>query len=68
MAGVIKPATPITKLSDADWDFTMDINMKGVFTCLRAELNAISPGGSIVSDLCVCSETASGTNDGLMLE
>ena len=49
MAGVIRPATPIADMTDDDWDFTMSINAKGVFSCLRAQIKAMSPNGSIVS-------------------
>lgn len=49
MAGIITNAVPITEVSDKDWDFTFDVNVKGVFNCLRAELKAMASGGSIVS-------------------
>lgn len=48
MAGVITPAKPITETSDEEWDFSLAVNAKGVFTCLRAEMRAMSDGGSIV--------------------
>lgn len=48
MAGVIVPATPVTELSDKDWDMTFSVNTKGIFNCLRAQLRAMSAGGSIV--------------------
>lgn len=49
MAGVITKATPITDLTDADWDFSFMVNTKGVFNCLRAQLRVVGEGGSIVS-------------------
>lgn len=49
MAGTITPATPVAEESDEHWDFTFSVNARGVFCCLRAELNAMRPGGSIVS-------------------
>ena len=49
MAGIIRPATPTAALTDEDWDLTMNVNAKGVLACLRAEINAMSNGGSIVS-------------------
>ena len=49
MAGVITPATPITAMSDDAWNFNSDVNTRGVFFCLRAQLNAMSKGGSIVN-------------------
>ena len=49
MAGIIKPARNITEVSDEDWDMTFDVNTKGVFNCIRAELRAMNSGASIVS-------------------
>lgn len=49
MAGTIMPATPITETSDDTWNFVFDVNTRGVFSCLRAQLRAMSDGGSIVS-------------------
>ncbi|KAL2041473.1 hypothetical protein N7G274_005855 [Stereocaulon virgatum] len=39
----------ISEMEDGDWDTVMDINLKGVFNCLRAELQRIEEGGSIVN-------------------
>jgi arginine metabolism regulation protein II len=49
MAGIITTATPITELSNQDWEFNFDVNARGVFYCLRAQLRVMSAGGSIVS-------------------
>lgn len=49
MAGVISPAKPITDETDETWNFNFDVNARGVFFCLRAQLRAMRPGGSIVS-------------------
>ncbi|KAF2705435.1 dehydrogenase with different specificitie [Pleomassaria siparia CBS 279.74] len=49
MAGVITKAKEVKELCDEEWDFSFAVNAKGVFNCLRAELNAMSDGGSIVS-------------------
>jgi NAD(P)-dependent dehydrogenase (short-subunit alcohol dehydrogenase family) len=49
MAGIITPATPITEVSDQTWDFNFAVNTRGVFFCLRAQLRAMTAGGSIVS-------------------
>lgn len=54
MAGIITPAMPITEMTDESWDFTFDVNARGVFSCLRAQLRAISEGGSIVCLLLPC--------------
>lgn len=48
MAGTITPAKPITETSDESWDLTFDVNARGVFSCLRAQLRAMSDGGSVV--------------------
>lgn len=50
MAGVITPACPVTRMTDGDWDFNFAVNARGVFACIRAQVNAMtSSGGSIVS-------------------
>jgi NAD(P)-dependent dehydrogenase (short-subunit alcohol dehydrogenase family) len=49
MAGVISPAKPITETPDEAWNFNFDVNARGVFFCLRAQLKAMGDGGSIVS-------------------
>ena len=49
MAGVISPACPVARMSDADWDFNFAVNARGVFSCIRAQVNAMTGGGSIVS-------------------
>lgn len=48
-AGVIRPGTPLKDETDENWAFTMDVNARGVFFCLRAQINAMVEGGSIVS-------------------
>ena len=49
MAGILTHATPITDTSDDDWKRTFDINVHGVFNCLRAQIRAMGDSGSIVS-------------------
>ncbi|KAH8599246.1 hypothetical protein B0O99DRAFT_505075 [Bisporella sp. PMI_857] len=39
---------------DEEWDFIMDVNLKGVMHCMRAELKHISPKGSIVNAASIC--------------
>lgn len=51
MAGVITPATPITEVRDEDWNFSFDVNARGVFYCVRAQLRAMGDGASIVRPL-----------------
>jgi NAD(P)-dependent dehydrogenase (short-subunit alcohol dehydrogenase family) len=52
LAGVIGKSiglVGVDDLEDAEWDFIVDVNLKGIFNCLRAELKAIEDGGSIVN-------------------
>lgn len=51
LAGVLGKSgqTEVKDLSDEDWDFVMNVNLRGVFNCLRAELQRMGEGGSIVS-------------------
>lgn len=53
MAGIISKATAVRDLTDADWDFSFAVNTKGVFNCLRAQLNAMQDGGSIVRSMLI---------------
>ncbi|KUL82635.1 hypothetical protein ZTR_09455 [Talaromyces verruculosus] len=49
-AGVIgHEYKPISEISDTDWDYVLDVNLKGVFNCLRAELPLIEDNGSVVN-------------------
>ena len=49
MAGVISPACPIARMTDQDWDPNFAVNARGAFACIRAQINAMASGGSIVS-------------------
>ncbi len=40
---------PLAALSDAKWDQTMDIDLKGVFRVVRAAVPAMEGGGSVVA-------------------
>lgn len=48
MAGIISPAKPTTELTDKAWNFNFDVNARGVYCFLGAQLKAMAPGGSIV--------------------
>jgi NAD(P)-dependent dehydrogenase (short-subunit alcohol dehydrogenase family) len=48
-AGVGLPLVPITEVRDDDWRRVMSINLDGVFHSLRAELEVMTDGGSIVN-------------------
>lgn len=49
LAGIIRVNHPLKDETDEAWARTMHINADGVFYCLRAELNVMKDGGSIVS-------------------
>lgn len=49
IAGVLGGSGFIRDATDEDWEFVMGVNAKGVFNCLRAEMNNIKEGGSIVN-------------------
>ncbi|WP_321967829.1 SDR family NAD(P)-dependent oxidoreductase [Burkholderia cepacia] len=50
-AGVEQRNTPLHQLSEAQWDVVIDINLKGVFFCMKHQIAAMldSGGGSIVN-------------------
>ena len=50
-AGVELSPTPIADISEADWDRVVDINMRGVFLCLKYEIPLLlrHGGGAIVN-------------------
>ncbi|XP_014550561.1 hypothetical protein COCVIDRAFT_115153 [Bipolaris victoriae FI3] len=51
VAGVSKGLKPLRDSFDGDWDFTIDVNGKGVFYSLRAQLafSGLVDSGSIVN-------------------
>ncbi|KIW54693.1 hypothetical protein PV05_07039 [Exophiala xenobiotica] len=49
MAGIITPAKPVAEETDETWDFNFAVNARGVFCCIRAQIRAMTAGGSIVS-------------------
>ncbi|KAL4926324.1 SDR family NAD(P)-dependent oxidoreductase [Aspergillus undulatus] len=52
LAGVIGKTIGLTGVKEIDseeWDFIMDINLKGVMHCMRAELRVMADNGSIVN-------------------
>ena len=48
MAGIITHAVPVTETTEESWNRTFDINVKGVFNCLKSQIKAMGPSGSIV--------------------
>lgn len=52
LAGVVGKSIGRIGIADYDeeeWDFILDVNLKGVFLCMKEELKAIEDGGSIVN-------------------
>lgn len=52
LAGIVNKGigtTSIKDLGDDEWTNVLDVNLTGVFYCLREQLNAIAHGGSIVN-------------------
>ena len=49
LAGVFKAGKQIADTQDEDWDFVMDVNVKGVFNCIRAQLQRMDKDASIVN-------------------
>lgn len=49
LAGVFKAGKQIADMEDEDWDFVMDVNVKGVFNCIRAQLQRMDKDASIVN-------------------
>jgi NAD(P)-dependent dehydrogenase (short-subunit alcohol dehydrogenase family) len=41
--------TPLAELDPAEFTRTLEVNLAGVFLCLRAELRQLAPGGAIVN-------------------
>ncbi|KAI1079738.1 3-alpha--hydroxysteroid dehydrogenase [Whalleya microplaca] len=49
-AGIVgKDPSPITELDFDQWNSTINVNLTGMFNCLKYELRAIGDGGSIVN-------------------
>ena len=42
-------AEDIVDSEDSTYDFIMDVNLRGVFNCLRAQLKHMKPGAAIVN-------------------
>lgn len=49
IAGVLGGSGKVRDSTDDEWDLVMGVNAKGVHSCLRAELQHIKKGGSIVN-------------------
>jgi len=48
-AAISPPPVEIEHLSDEQWSAVLDVNLTGVFRCLRAEIAAMKGGGSLVN-------------------
>lgn len=49
LAGILRTGKQIVDTTDEDWDSVLDVNLKGVFNCIRAELQRMDREASIVS-------------------
>lgn len=59
-AGVLPPTAPLCEQSDADFERVLDIDLKGVFFCLKYEIDAMlkTGGGAIVNTASVAGVVA----------
>ncbi len=50
-AGIASPFRPIDETSEADWDRVIDVNLKGIWLCVRAQVRHMRPRnrGTIVN-------------------
>ena len=48
-AGSGQRPTPLAELAPEDFDGVLDVNLRGVFLCMRAELKQLVSGGAIVN-------------------
>jgi NAD(P)-dependent dehydrogenase (short-subunit alcohol dehydrogenase family) len=48
-AGAGHSPTPLAEIEPAEFDRILDLNLRGVFLCLRAELPQLAAGGAIVN-------------------
>jgi NAD(P)-dependent dehydrogenase (short-subunit alcohol dehydrogenase family) len=50
-AGIIAdyPGKPVQEIEDESWQKTLDVNLTGVFICMRDQLRRLEHGGSIVN-------------------
>jgi NAD(P)-dependent dehydrogenase (short-subunit alcohol dehydrogenase family) len=50
-AGILTDFVPVTEIEESDWDTLVDVNLKGVWACLKAEIPAMleSNGGAVVN-------------------
>ncbi|MGW7413463.1 SDR family NAD(P)-dependent oxidoreductase [Streptomyces sp. NPDC054863] len=63
-AGWASSGTPLHKMEDADYDRMMDVNVRGVWNCLRAQITAMletGTRGAIVNTSSVAGLRATGT-------
>lgn len=44
--GVTIPFSPLTEITESDWDWVVDTNLKGVFLCMKHELRQMRKQGS----------------------
>ncbi|OQV10586.1 hypothetical protein CLAIMM_14563 [Cladophialophora immunda] len=52
LAGVVGKSigrVGVANYDEDEWDFVINVNLKGVFLCMKAQLQAVESGGSIVN-------------------
>src|SRR5689334_7329964 len=48
-AGVEQPVKPILDVTDEEWDRVLDVNLRGVFLCMKHELaQMLAQGGGVI--------------------
>ena len=59
-AGVLPPTAPVAEMSESDWDRVIDVDLKGVFLCLKYEIAHMldAGGGAIVNTASVAGVVA----------
>ncbi|GAA0657792.1 SDR family NAD(P)-dependent oxidoreductase [Salarchaeum japonicum] len=48
-AGILTDFAGVDDITEADWERIIDVNLKGVWTCMKAELPAMTEGNAIVN-------------------
>ena len=59
-AGLLPPTAPLAEMSELDWDRVIDVDLKGVFLCLKHEIAHMlgAGGGAIVNTASVAGVVA----------
>jgi NAD(P)-dependent dehydrogenase (short-subunit alcohol dehydrogenase family) len=60
-AGILTGFVEVTDIEEEQWDTILDINLKGIWACLKAEIPVMAEQGSGAIVVCVYPDAASGT-------